>query len=672
MNLLKSASLFSITLVLAACGSSSNHDFTQAIEEDAPSIPPHGPIFDPAGGQIPTTNDIFFRGSTDGTLNIPNADANPVIAAVNELDGFSTSNPFTAAFGMPIDQSSLSVGSTIRIFEVAKNAEGAVLSVTRELSAAEIVAVATGENGSTLALVPRAPLAESTSFLVVLTNGIKGTDGKPAVSANAYSIARSGTPLAGGDFEALEPLRQLINNMESIAVSQEIAKQSIVLTWSFTTQSITPVLKMLAEGATAGSIVIAPTGKTTNDIRSSFPGIADVNIGTLDIPYYLEAPSAENPTATITGYWKGAGGSSLTRFNPAPVVNTTLTIPVMMTTPNANSGQEMPEAGWPIVIYQHGITRLRTDMLVYADSMAAAGFAVIAIDLPLHGVPTTLEDGSPNPFHANNTPFPADIEPTFDLDFVNNTTKAPGPDGKIDESGDSFINLRSLLTSRDNTRQGVSNLLVLRRSLENIPNIDASRVGFIAHSLGGIIAVPYLGVETKSLPTSLVTTGGPISKIVNESITFGPPIKAGLAANGISSDADLARFFGGVQFVVDSTDPINFARAAAANHPIHMIEIVGSDTNVPDQVVPNSTTEILASLIGANSVSETVTNIAPSSAGIVRFTVGDHSSPLDPSRGAPDGGSFFNVFSEIHAQLRAFQVSQGTTIVITDDSIIKQ
>jgi dienelactone hydrolase len=672
MNLLRSTSLFSITLVLAACGSSSNHDFSQPIVEGAPSAPPHGPVFDPAGGQIPTTNDIFFRGSTDGTLNIPNADANPVIAAVNELDGFSTSNPFTAAFGMPIDQASLAVGSTIRIFEVVKNAQGAVLSVTRELSATEIVAVATGENGSTLALVPRAPLAESTSFLVVLTNGIKGTDGKPAISASAYTIARSGTPLVGSDFEALEPLRQLINNMEAIAVSQEIAKQSIVLTWSFTTQSITPVLKAVAEGATAGNIVMAPTGKTTNDIRAAFPGIADVNIGTLDIPYYLEAPSAENPTATLTGYWKGVGGSSLTRFNTTPVVNTTLTIPVMMTTPNANSGQVIPEAGWPVVIYQHGITRLRTDMLIYADSMAAAGFAVIAIDLPLHGVPPTLEDGSPNPFHADNTPFPADNEQTFDLDFVDNTTKAPGSDGLVDESGDSFINLRSLLTSRDNTRQGVSNLLVLRRSLENIPNIDASRVGFIAHSLGGIIAVPYLGVETKSLPTSLVTTGGSISKIVNESITFGPPIKAGLAASGISSDADLTRFFGGVQFVVESADPINFAKAAAANHPIHMIEVVGSDTNVPDQVVPNSTTEILAALLGANSVTETATNIAPGSAGIVRFTVGDHSSVLDPSRGAPEGGSFLNVFSEMHAQLRAFQVTQGTTIVITDDSLIKK
>lgn len=670
MKLLKYRSfLLATVLFLSACGSSSNHDFsTPQVEPE--SAPPHGPVFDPAAGKLPTTNDLFFLGSEDGTLNIPNTDANPVIAAINELDGFSTSNPFASDFAMTLDPSTLLVGSTIRIFEVTKNTDGAVTGVERELTAAEIVAVPTGDNGTTLALVPRAPLKESTSYLVVLTNGIKDTAGIAAQSANAYILAKSGTSLVGSDFNDLEPLRLLINNMEAIAVSQGVAKESIVLSWSFTTQSITLVLKALATGATAGDIVIVPTQQTTNDINAAFPGIADVSIGTLKIPYYLEAPSAENPTATLNGSWKGAGGASLTRHNLIPVATTDLTIPVMMTTPNVNSGQIMPAAGWPIIIYQHGITRLRTDMLIYADTMAQAGFAVIAIDLPLHGVPPTLENGSTNPFHASNTPF-EDTEPTFDVDFVNNTTKAPGPDGLVDESGDSFINLQSLLTSRDNVRQGVSNLLVLRRSLENIPNIDADRVGFVAHSLGGIIAVPYLGVETKSMPTSLVTTGAPISRIVEESIRFGPSIKAGLASAGITSEADLNRFFLGVQFVVDSADPVNFASAATATHPIHMIEVIGSETNLPDQVIPNSSTEILASLLGAKSVSSTVVDIAPGSPGIVRFTQGDHSSVLDPTRGAPEGGSFLNVFTEIHSQLATFQATGGSTILINDSDIIQ-
>ena len=169
-------------------------------------------------------------------------------------------------------------------------------------------------------------------------------------------------------------------------------------------------------------------------------------------------------------------------------------------------------------MYQHGITRVRTDVLAYADAMAAAGFAVIAIDLPLHGITDNT-----NPFHANNTPFPTDAEATFELDFLDNATGAPLPngDGQIDSSGAHFINLTSMLTLRDNAKQGVSNLLTLRRSLVNIPDIDPERVGFVSHSLGGLIGVPYMGVESKSLPSSLIAVGAPLSKVADESISFG-------------------------------------------------------------------------------------------------------------------------------------------------------
>jgi len=110
--------------------------------------------------------------------------------------------------------------------------------------------------------------------------------------------------------------------------------------------------------------VIAPTGFNTNQINSNLPSISDIYIGTL-------------------------------------------TVPIMMTLPNINSGQAMPSAGWPIIMYQHGITRNRTDIVAYADGLAQAGFTVIAIDLPTHG----LTDES-NPSHATNTLF-ANTEQTF-------------------------------------------------------------------------------------------------------------------------------------------------------------------------------------------------------------------------------------------------------------------
>ncbi len=656
-------------LFLAACGGDSNHEFLPI--EAAESTPPNGPIFDPATGKLPTTNDLFFSGSTDGTLNIPNTSNNPIIPQLNTLDGFSTSNPIIANFGMVLDQSSLTVGDSIRVFQVSKDlATGAVTGIEREATAADFTAMAVGD-GSTLALIPNAPLAESTSFMVVLTKKIKGKNGVNAVSASAYTIARSETPLTGSDYELLEPLRQSVNNHETVASALGgVDKDSIVLSWSFTTQSITPVLKAVEASAKAEKLVVVPTGKTTNDINSNLLGLADVYIGTLDVPYYLEVPTTENPTAAVTGYWKGASGSSLTRFNPTPVANTTLTIPVMMTMPKTAA----PAEGYPIVMYQHGITRNRTDVLVYADAMANAGFAMIALDLPMHGASKTIMMGGtevPNPFHASNTPF-EETELTFDLDLSNNETGAPGPDGVIDASGTHFINLQSLLTSRDNTRQGVANLLTLRKSLGSIingangstVNIDTSKVGFVAHSLGGVVGTTYLGVETQSLPSSLVTTGAPIIKILQESATFGPRINTGLESQGITGDA-LSAYYMAAQFIVDSADPVNFATKAAAKHPIHMIKIIG------DETVPNSSTDRLSQLLGASPVVSTTATIAPGKAGVVTFNKGGHSTPLTPA--GPNGAlEYLDVFTEAHTQMATFQGSGGTTILISNPEVIQQ
>lgn len=662
-------SLISITLsssLLAACGGDSNYDFDQTVDPVVATLP-HGPIFDPAAGNIPSTNDLLFTGSKDGTLNIPNPDANPLITTINELDGFSTSNPIIAKFGMSLDPASLIVGETIHILEITK-AGPAITGVVRELSPAEIIIKVLGENSDTLALIPFPPLKESSSYEIILTNGIKDSSGKAAIAPSAYSLARSTQELTGSDFEALEPLRQHINNMELIAASKGIDTQKIVLTWSFTTQSITPVLKGLASEAVAGNIAMVQTAFNTSHLQPpgidyeglAFNGSANVHVGTLDVPYYLEAPSAENPTAILSGYWKGVGGSALTRFNTKPVKNSTLTIPVMMTTPSATSGQVMPASGWPVVIYQHGITRVRTDMLIYADSLAKAGFALIAIDLPLHGVTDTS-----NPFHT-------DYEQTFDVDFIDNSTSAPGPDGKIDSSGAHFINLASLLTSRDNTRQGALNLLVLKRSLSSIPNIDANKVSFIAHSLGGIIGTTYLGIETDSMPSALITTGASFSTILKDSASYGPLIKGTLEANGVTGEA-YQKFILATQWVLDSADPVNYAIAAAQVHPMYMTEVIGNGgIHIPDSTVPNSSTEILAALIRAQPATQTNNSIAVGNAKIVRFIQGDHSSILDPTDDAPEGTTYINVFREMHSQLASYQQSNGSNVVITDQTIIKK
>ena len=109
---------------------------------------------------------------------------------------------------------------------------------------------------------------------------------------------------------------------------------------------------------------------------------------------------------------------------------------MLVTVPNAASAADgAPAGGWPVLIFQHGITRNREDMFAVADSFGAGGFAVVAIDLPLHGV-TSRQPGRPawyfyaagvNPAstRASTCRRAGSIERTFDLDAENNITGAP-------------------------------------------------------------------------------------------------------------------------------------------------------------------------------------------------------------------------------------------------------
>ena len=298
------------------------------------------------------------------------------------LDGFSTIAPIATDFGTTLDQASLVAGQSVRVFEVTSDpATGAVTGVTRELTAAEIVPAAAGQNMTTLAILPLQPLKESTTYMVVLTNGIKDSAGGAMQGSTAYFLAKQTTPFTNPDLAALEPLRQLVNNLEAVAGTQGISSQDIILSWHFTTINVTAVMNAVAAQVAPGTLIVGPTGQTTNDILGN-GGTTQVYAGSLTVPYYLEAPSPANPKANQTGFWKGASGNSVTRFESTPVSTGNQTIPVLMSVPAGAA----PAAGWPVVIFQHGITQDRSNLLAIADALAGAGFAGIAIDMPLHGI----------------------------------------------------------------------------------------------------------------------------------------------------------------------------------------------------------------------------------------------------------------------------------------------
>lgn len=657
-------------LWLPGCGSDSK-DVAEELNIDRSGFTAY---FDLTAGILPFPSNLLFKDSTDGTLNIPVANptdfSNPQVA-LNALDGFSTVAPISTRFSSAIDPSSLTAAN-VRVFEVTLSGiAGAVVAINRELAFGTefLPTLSTVDpTKSTLVILPTRPLKPRTSYLVMLSDGIKGANGfNPQTSAH-YLIAKTPNSLLGTPAAALEPVRQLVNFQETALANLGVPKEQIILSWTFSTQSIGNVLTTARTLATGSSVINpAPVGTTANLLPpGASPGVADVFVGSLTIPYYLANASA-GPTAPLSTFWQGVGGSNLTFLNSTPVAKSNETIPLLVTLPNAFSGQVKPATGWKVAIFQHGITSNRTSMLALADTMARAGFAVVAIDLPLHGLPV----GHP----LRLTP-----ERTFDLDLVNNATGAPGPDGIADSSGTHFINLSSLLSSRDNIRQGVADLFALTKSLPAMDvdgggaDFDPAEVYFIGHSLGGMVGSVFLAQEPTVKSAVLGMPGGGIAKLLDGSASFGPRIAAGLAAKGVvKGTADYESFLGAAQTVIDSGDPINYAAATPVNRGVLLFEIIGDGAgSLPDQVVPNNVlanapagtvpsplagTDPLATFMGLTRLTATTAGLNQKA--WLRFTAGDHASLLSPA-------ASLAVTSVMQEATATFLASNGALVAVNN------
>ena len=689
-------------------------------------------FFNPATGQLPYPTDLYFAGSTDGTLNIqpPNA-LMPNQAAVNALDGFSTTAVIREGFSSALNPATLTPATVIIVPVSTDNTlgmattgvTGAPLTMGVDFSAA--LASDAGVGPTILEITPLHPLTPSTclqngvflganckigsGYLVFLTNGIKDASGNPAQPDTDYAAIKQA--LAGGPTcpsitdATLNGICRLTG--AHLAIAAALAQQipalasslnpaNIVLSFSFTTQSTTDTLELLGATTKPTTIKANPTPITTAQVNPLLPGHANIYVGVLTIPYYL------SKTAPLTGSWQAPPfppdptSTNVTRYNPLPVATQNLLIPVLLTVPNASSagGGTPPAAGWPVLIFQHGITRNREDMFGVADSFADAGFVVAAIDLPLHGITSTNDPFYAvvaNPLYTGlGLPASGSIERTFDLALI-----APPA---LDPSGSHAINLTSPLTERDGLREGAIDLLTFARTLPSLNlgaagTISATGVHYLGHSLGAIEGTVFLGVATANDVSTgtLANPGGVLSNILTTSPSFAPTVNAGLAAQGVLAGTTLYnQFFRDHQTVIDAGDPVNYVALATAQHPIHLLQVVGATPTpagcspamalgCPDQVVPNSTTQALitASAYGPAGAAGTLARIkGPTTAppvvllgpaggfrAYVNFVNGDHGSIIDDVVPL--------VTAEMQGEAISFALSGGAQIVINVPPVIE-
>jgi pimeloyl-ACP methyl ester carboxylesterase len=493
-------------------------------------------------------------------------------------------------------------------------------------------------------------------YLMFLTSGIRDTAGNPAQPDATYAQIRGGflsgaiqLPPPGAELPPLtteQLLGLFIAAHLTVGEFLGIPPGNVVVSASFTTQDTSTVLQTVADMAEAqpsqlfpmvtpvpvplSETVVLPAGTqvTTGLVlglqgidASEIPGEGDVYLGALNIPYYLAPATAENPGAIRTMPWIAATESPLdgtsrvlNKYNPVPFKRADVPVPLLISIPNANTDYALattggafapqPPAGWPVVVFKHPITTNRTLMFALAEPLNNAGYAVIAMDLPLHGIPqpeidfenaTAEELGAILSDPARSTAIfrvPGVPERTFDVDLDG--------DGQIDASGAHFLNLANGLVTRDNNRQAVADLVTLMRSIptmdldgDGTPDFDGSRIHVIGMSLGAMVIANALAVDDTPATATLAMPGGVWSDLLLDSFAFGPPIEAGLSAQGLVPNTSLFNnFIRDFQGLVDAGDPISHAAQAATTVPIHFIQADG------DLVVPNSASNRLAAEMG--------------------------------------------------------------------------
>jgi len=164
-----------------------------------------------------------------------------------------------------------------------------------------------------------------------------------------------------------------------------------------------------------------------------------------------------------------------------------------------------------------------------------------------------------------------------------------------------------------------------------------------------------------------------------ESPTFGPPAIAALeeASHGLLTPGTtpFAQFELDAQTVVDSGDPWNYITLAVARHPIHMVEVVGTNpppagcnaqapaNGCPDQVVPNDATDRLILTGGFTQVhSPGVGSPIPGSPqlgpSVVKFTAGKHQTFLSPM-------ASLAATLEMQTEAVTFAATNGTYLPVT-------
>jgi pimeloyl-ACP methyl ester carboxylesterase len=366
---------------------------------------------DPCLGVVPFPTDLI-KDPVTGTLNVPfchddTPDLIGIKTGLRTMGGYSVETGLTANFSAALDPATLAAGMTVLNTSTNQPHQMAALFISQQ---------------NMLAAVPVTPFTQNTTYLVALTTALKDATGGEVIADQAFTFLKSEEPLVDqwgySRYPALDDTTA--TGLEQVRVAYEgiwaglaaagIARDTVVLAWSFTTQDTTAHVRTMAEQIKAD----LPTIAYENTIAAgdhpllAAAGIPVANVckvhtgrvlvhdmigengyigflpngapATHDTPvdYILLTP---NPWPTVCAMTGAQGGQTACDANPSCDWNGTACVSTVDCS-GVNPDQWNFEN---LVVFGHALGKCKNVALTLADSFGRANWAVLAMDGPRAG-----------------------------------------------------------------------------------------------------------------------------------------------------------------------------------------------------------------------------------------------------------------------------------------------
>jgi hypothetical protein len=580
-----------LTLLVAATGRNRN-DIVLAWTFTITSLPTA--VFDPSRSAIPFPNDLLIDRAS-GLVNLPITPGDPraaLMMKLNTLDGFSVSAPITASLD-------LRAGDTLAAPTLQPNALLVNLDPRPGAEQPSFVAV---QADSRIALQPlRALVSDQARYGVVLIRGITDAAGRALEPSPAMVLVRGPNPVFDGmhstvsvlsDEQAaqLEPLRVAFQPLFAALGAAGVPRERVSLAWTFTTQSIVRPLQAVDRFP----------AQTALDTDVTFSTVV------ADAALEARAPMLPFATANVRAMVLGSFGSKdvidraqgqivfdrgdefrvrVPPGDPPTVLRFWLSLPRVPAS----------AAGAPVVILQHGLTSWRGDMVALADQFAAAGWAAIAIDMPLHGARTVCTaDAQCDSGSCASGVCAAGLRPVPLSQNPRACSLQPLSGDPLDcnpiASGNTFVNPADLFLTRANGQWYVLDaaqlVRVIRGSSLNAQlatagfTLDSTRIAFLGYSLGAIGGTLWGAVDPAAQPVVLNAGGAHLFDAL-ASGAFAPVVDQYLESIGVQRGTPaFAELAATARWVLDGIDPFSVGRRLGQSRPV-ILQETGMDTVLP-------------------------------------------------------------------------------------------